>query len=91
MHRQMGQPSLVDSLLPGTLGRNERSVSGGRSSGTDSMRGGWRVFGAGGTPQLSTVDDGEDPAAPAVATLSDTLMEEALDDRIVPPFRGTGA
>ena len=24
MHRQMGQPSLVESFLPGTLGRNER-------------------------------------------------------------------
>ena len=24
MHRQMGQPSLAESLLPQTLGRNER-------------------------------------------------------------------
>ena len=24
MHRQMGQPSLAESLLPRTLGRNER-------------------------------------------------------------------
>ena len=47
MHRQMGQPSLVDALLPGTLGRNERLERIGQ----------WY-------------------------TLSDTLMEEALDDRI---------
>ena len=44
--------------------------------------GGWRVFGAGGTPQLSTVDDGEDPAAPAVVHPLGHPDEEALDDRI---------
>ena len=36
MHRQMGQPSLVDSLLPGTLGRNERleRMAGGKALNT---------------------------------------------------------
>ena len=65
MHRQMGQPSLVESLLPEALG-NDRLERSGRSSGTDSMR-------EGGYPPLTMV-------ILLLQQWSDTLMEEALDD-----------
>ena len=53
--------------------------------------GGWRVFGAGGTAQLSTFDDGEDPAAPAVVhPLGHPDGGGARRPYFVPPFRGTG-
>ena len=80
MHRQMGQPSLVESLLPGTLGRNERLERIGREIEWD----GFDALVAG----VYSAPEGR-PSYPPLTMVKilllqqgDTLMEEALDDRI---------
>ena len=84
MHRQMGQPSLVESLLPGTLGRNDRLERIGREiewDGFDALVAG--VYSAPeGRPSYPPLTMVKILLLQQWYTLSDTLMEEALDDRI---------
>ena len=84
MHRQMGQPSLLDSLLPGTIGRNERLERIGREiewDGFDALVAG--VYSAPeGRPSYPPLTMVKILLLQQWYTLSDTLMEEALDDRI---------
>ena len=64
MHREMGQPSLVESLLPQTLGRNERleriRLRTARPASQQSLLGTPRKT------QLPSGDDGQVPADPPV-------------------------
>ena len=84
MHRQMGQPSLVESLLPETLGRNDRLERIGREiewDGFDALVAG--VYSAPeGRPSYPPLTMVKILLLQQWYTLSDTLMEEALDDRI---------
>ena len=84
MHRQMGQPSLVESLLPETLA----GMSVWSASGREIEWGGFDALVA----DMYSAPEGR-PSYPPLTmvkilllqqwyTLSDTLMEEALDDRI---------
>ena len=94
MHRQMGQPSLLDSLLPGTLGRNERLERIGREIEWD----GFDALVAG----VYSAPEGR-PSYPPLTMVKILLLQQwyTLSDHpdgggarrpyFVPPFRGTGA
>lgn len=84
MHREMGQPSLAESLLPQTLGRNERLER------IDEMID-WKRLGQL-VSEVYSAREGR-PSYPPIMmvkalliqqwySLSDTQMEEALTDRI---------
>ena len=84
MHRQMGQPSLAETLLPETLGRNERLERIGEEIDWDRFA----VLVDG----IYSADEGRPSYPPLMMvkvllleqwyTLSDPQMEEALGDRI---------
>ena len=84
MHRQMGQPSLAESLLPETLGRNERLEQIGEEIDWDRFA----VLVDG----IYSADEGRPSYPPLMMVkvllleqwynLSDPQMEEALGDRI---------
>ena len=81
MHRDMGRPSLVESLLPETLGHNERLER--IRLGPVRPVVGKSPLRSGRETQLPSADDGQGVAAGAVPyNLSDPQMEEALQDRI---------
>ena len=89
----MGQPSLVESLLPGTLGRNERLERIGREiewGGFDALVAG--VYSASeGRPSYPPLTMVKILLLQQWYTLSDTDGGGARRPYLVPPFRGTGA